>query len=221
MKHQNGSKKRREETREKIVQKAVELFSQKGYHQTQVMDVVKGIGISAGTFYNYFKNKKDLFEQVAKENFKQLRISLYEMRGEYDLQSEKNIISKRLNQTYSAFFDYIEKYPNQFLMLMRSEYEVTNEKDTHGGGILKQFSKDIAEEIQSWIDRGLAKELNPLITSHITVGMASRLAIAYITEENFSKQEAVKMLSDFSTSALYPYLTELGRQYQQDPQSRN
>lgn len=33
---------------------------------------------------------------------------------------------------------------------------------------------------------------------------AFRLAIAYITEENFSKQEAVKMLSDLSTSSCIP-----------------
>ena len=58
------SEKRREETRDRIIAAACDLFSKHGYHNTQVMDIVKAVGMSAGTFYNHFKDKRDLFEQT-------------------------------------------------------------------------------------------------------------------------------------------------------------
>jgi len=53
--------KKRQYTRDMIIEAAEELFSQHGYHNTQIMDIVKAVGMSAGTFYNYFKDKRDLF----------------------------------------------------------------------------------------------------------------------------------------------------------------
>lgn len=53
-----GSEKRKEETREKIISAACELFSKYGYHNTQVMDIVKAVGMSAGTFYNHSLTRK-------------------------------------------------------------------------------------------------------------------------------------------------------------------
>jgi len=40
------------------------LFSQYGYRDVSVDDVVKSAGISTGSFYNYFESKEDLYGQV-------------------------------------------------------------------------------------------------------------------------------------------------------------
>ena len=37
------------------------LFSEKGYHDTKVSDIVKEAGVAQGTFYLYFESKADLF----------------------------------------------------------------------------------------------------------------------------------------------------------------
>jgi AcrR family transcriptional regulator len=60
--------KRRADIREVIVDAARELFSRKGYHNTQVTDIIRFVGMSANTFYAHFKDKKELFEEVATGN---------------------------------------------------------------------------------------------------------------------------------------------------------
>lgn len=64
------------EKRDKIVESALKLFEQKGYHSTKVSDIVKDAGMAQGTFYLYFKSKEDLFRSVAEECLKEIVVAL-------------------------------------------------------------------------------------------------------------------------------------------------
>ena len=54
----------REETREALLAAARQIFSQKGYHGTNVSDIVAAVGMAQGSFYNYFRNKKAIFRDI-------------------------------------------------------------------------------------------------------------------------------------------------------------
>lgn len=56
------SKKRKpEETREKILDVAFQMFKEKGYEKTTILDIVKGLeGLTRGAFYHHFKSKEDV-----------------------------------------------------------------------------------------------------------------------------------------------------------------
>jgi AcrR family transcriptional regulator len=58
---------RREQTRARLLDAAKELFSEHGYHRTQVMDIVTRARVSAGTFYRYFDHKAGMFFAIADE----------------------------------------------------------------------------------------------------------------------------------------------------------
>ncbi|MGM0418929.1 MAG: TetR/AcrR family transcriptional regulator [Thermodesulfobacteriota bacterium] len=52
------------DTRGKIISAAKELFAEKGYSATSIREIAKKSGLSLGNFYNYFKNKEELFKQT-------------------------------------------------------------------------------------------------------------------------------------------------------------
>lgn len=56
------------EIREKIIQAAIESFSQTGYDRTKMEDIAKRLGLSKGTIYLYFKSKEDLFLAICEYN---------------------------------------------------------------------------------------------------------------------------------------------------------
>lgn len=58
---------RRDHTRAKLLDAAKDLFSQYGYHHTQVLDIVTRARVSAGTFYRYFDDKQGIFFAIAEE----------------------------------------------------------------------------------------------------------------------------------------------------------
>jgi AcrR family transcriptional regulator len=50
-----------QETRERILEAAVNVFASKGYHDTKVDDIVAESNTSKGSFYFYFPSKQDIF----------------------------------------------------------------------------------------------------------------------------------------------------------------
>ncbi|WP_078325375.1 TetR/AcrR family transcriptional regulator [Mycobacteroides salmoniphilum] len=52
------------EMRQEILDAAFACFAEQGYHATGVADIAGRIGIGHGTFYRYFKSKRDIIEHV-------------------------------------------------------------------------------------------------------------------------------------------------------------
>jgi AcrR family transcriptional regulator len=50
-----------QQVRDRIIQAAVTVFSEKGYHRATISDVVRRSGLSVGAIYTHFKNKEALF----------------------------------------------------------------------------------------------------------------------------------------------------------------
>ena len=57
----------RQARREQVLRHAKRIFARKGYHRTNVADIIGRARIARGTFYLYFQNKKDLFEVLLEE----------------------------------------------------------------------------------------------------------------------------------------------------------
>jgi AcrR family transcriptional regulator len=54
----------REEKRKHIMDVALELFANEGYHSTSISMIAKKAGISKGLMYNYFDSKEDLILSI-------------------------------------------------------------------------------------------------------------------------------------------------------------
>ena len=51
-------------TREKIIQHALLLFAQKGYHAVSVQEIARAVGIRAPSLYNHFDSKRAIFDAI-------------------------------------------------------------------------------------------------------------------------------------------------------------
>ncbi len=64
---------KRETRRAHILQTALEVFAENGYHQTRVSDIIEAAGIARGTFYLYFESKSAIFLELLDHLLVQLR----------------------------------------------------------------------------------------------------------------------------------------------------
>ncbi len=76
-----------EDRKTSILRCAKTLFSESGYHNTQISDIVKLAKIARGTIYQYFKNKDDVFITLLKGFFEQWNKVLVERDNTLDLTS--------------------------------------------------------------------------------------------------------------------------------------
>ncbi len=64
--------KRSQEKKEKIKNVAIKLFSEKGYHNVSTNEIAKNASISIGTLYNYFSDKKAIYDELVGDLYTQI-----------------------------------------------------------------------------------------------------------------------------------------------------
>lgn len=201
---------RKAETRDIIIMAARKVFSEKGYHKSQIADIVKAAGISTGSIYAHFKDKRDLFEQISRVNLENLRARLNELR-QTTLPGDVRDRVQRWKQTYSTFFDYVDANPEQILMVVRGGFGVDENHDASLWDYINLFASDIADDFRKWHQLGFIKGGNPHLLGHIIIGMCMHVAHSYLVDKQFSRNEAINNLMALNHAMFSIYLTEKGR----------
>ena len=59
----------RKQKKELILESALELFAENGFHVTSISQIAKKAGISKGLIYNYFESKTEILSEIIKIGF--------------------------------------------------------------------------------------------------------------------------------------------------------
>jgi AcrR family transcriptional regulator len=94
-----------------VINKAHQLFIEKGFQATSIQDILDFSGISKGTFYKYFSSKSELLIAIYKATFKQLQKERNELligKSPSDIevfikQIELQMISNRKNKLIALY----------------------------------------------------------------------------------------------------------------------
>jgi len=98
-------------TKEAIVRAAMKLFSEKGYHQTNTKEIAAAAGVSTGSFYSYFVDKKAVFIDAlhvyAEEIMVRIEVSMSEINFETLGRAELILhLIDSLLESHKAFIGY-------------------------------------------------------------------------------------------------------------------
>ena len=55
---------KQEDTKQVILEKALELFSAKGYDSVSMDEIAKAVGVKAPSLYNHFSGKRAIFDAI-------------------------------------------------------------------------------------------------------------------------------------------------------------
>ena len=78
-------------TRERILQKADQLFYEGGFESTSLADIAGVVGISRGNFYHHFKTKDEILDGVILRRMETTRAMLDKWAAENDSPAERII----------------------------------------------------------------------------------------------------------------------------------
>ncbi len=73
-----------------ILDTALELFAEKGYHQTSINDISKKAGISKGLLYNYFEGKDEVLRSIIRTGYNAAYSNL-DLNGDHTLARDEFI----------------------------------------------------------------------------------------------------------------------------------
>ena len=175
-----------QEVRDRILTAALRVFSEKGYHNATIADVVRESGLSVGAIYTYFTGKDELIrlscDQIATQGLDQLGQRL----GPATTTAERMAIAVRL---YVESIDEYEGAPGQITLLqawaeadreptVREMLSARRERLVGAGRYI--LAQGVATgELPSWIDvdtvtRGFLALLDGLMLQRVEAGGAYR-----------------------------------------------
>ena len=114
--------KRSIERKEKIKKAALNLFAKKGINGTSSNEIARRAGVSIGTFYSYFENKRTLFLEILKEHLKAFVTDVYSLKTDETISIQDNI-RQHINKAF-AVFDRHPSFHKEALVLKFSDKEV-------------------------------------------------------------------------------------------------
>jgi AcrR family transcriptional regulator len=78
----------RQEKSKLILDTALELFAERGYHQTSISDITRKAGISKGLVYNYFESKEKILQSIIQTGYDAAYSNL-DLNGDHSLAKEE------------------------------------------------------------------------------------------------------------------------------------
>jgi len=114
--------KRSMERKVRIKEAARELFAAKGINGTSSNEIAKHAGVSIGTFYSYYGNKRDLFLEILREHLKTFITDIYPPQPDYSIDLRDNI--RELILKAFSVFDQHPSFHKEALVLKFSDPDV-------------------------------------------------------------------------------------------------
>lgn len=145
-----------------LIEAAAELFAERGYDETRIVDIVERAGVAKGLFYWYFENKEALFRDLVQEN----RLRLRRAQGDaIDLDAEP---LRRIRQGAEASVAYMSSHAHFFSLI-----EVEN-LDKKFADVLRQGTEVHATDVSAIVAEGIAdgtiRDEDPLLLAYGVIG---------------------------------------------------
>jgi AcrR family transcriptional regulator len=152
-----------EERKQQLLDCAAQLFAERGYAETRILDIVRQAGVAKGLFYWYFENKEQLFRELADE----IRLRLRRSQGEaIDLTAdpltrirqgaESSVRFMAINAPFFALLE-VESSDRRFTDVLRAGTDV--------------HVSDVAALIREGIEAGLIRDEDPVLLARGVVGV--------------------------------------------------
>ncbi len=181
--------KKRELVEAELLRIATGCFTQSGYHETTLDDIVSLVGISRVTFYTYFESKAALLTAIFTRSLENYRATLEELLARPLSRPEK------IRQVMAHQIASITTDQPLFRLLFREEANLPPETVRVVEKMQQEVDLLIENEIRNGIERGEVINENPRLLMHAFTGMCNWLYRWYQPGGEITPEEIVRVFS--------------------------
>ncbi|HKK42818.1 MAG TPA: helix-turn-helix domain-containing protein [Bacteroidales bacterium] len=183
----------REERKALIIETALELFADEGYHNTTISKIAARAGISKGLLYNYFESKEALLSEVLNKSTEEITMYfdpnkdgyLSEEEFEWFIRKIFDVVREKLT-FWRFFYQLLMQKEVRGFMLQYNESPVNSLNQIYTGSGL-EFMKKMTDMITAYFMRKKDKnppEYDPVLEMHMFIYTVEGFAMltAYMDE---------------------------------------
>jgi AcrR family transcriptional regulator len=176
---------RSEETRAKIIESAIRLFSTRGYNAASVDDVCKEAGISKGAFYHHFESKQALFLALLDGWLQTIDTAI---------EASRDRTAPETFMLITEAFPYIFATAGEGLpMFLEFWLQASRDEKIWQASIApyRRYHKYFTSLIKKGVEEGSFVEVNPELTSRMVISTAMGLLLQSLMDPKGAKWEKV------------------------------
>jgi len=186
-----------EERRAAILEAALAVFAERGYHASSIDDIAREGGISKALIYEHFVSKQDLYAELLEQHAGVLFSVLAEPISEAGRSA-----SARLAIGFDAFYGFVEEHRVAWRMLFR---EAT---DPEAVAVLDRVTAEVTAFVAGLIaedpgsrrrdDDEETREHGVQVVAQLLVGAVQGLATWWEEHQELPRERIVEMTMDFA-----------------------
>jgi len=180
----------KEKRRRQIRSAALKVFVEKGFQQTRIQDITNAAGVSTGTFYIYYKTKRELFLDVIDD------MTMFMVKALEEAATEDSDILRGAISTAKFYLDNYASFAgviNQFRGMMTSGEPSVKHKFLE---LHNKLADPIIRQIRVAIKKGLIRDLDPELLASAMMGVVEFLSFRVTYDENRTSSESISFMVD-------------------------
>jgi len=183
--------------RQAILEAARRVFAKLGYEATNVRDIIRETELAAGTFYNYFKSKEEVFQALASSSAARFRPHLKDVRAKADN------FEDFIRGAFRAYFQFLSDENSDAISMGAPHMALIGVRaDTPE---MQAIFEEIRADIEAMLVKGAAKRVDAEYLTASAIGIARDLGDHMLQRRPVD----VEAVTDFATSLVISGITGL------------
>lgn len=184
-------------TKEKILEAAIKVFSERGYHATRVDDIAEESQTSKGSIYFYFKSKQDIFLGLI-----HIFIDLLEKRVQRSISADGHGGAEQLSQTLTEIIRLFKQYRSLAKIVLIQAVGLGETFEDQRRLLIDKFTRIVQSRLDRSIEDGSIPSIDSAIVARLWVGAMVEVVVHWIFTPDFDLESKIPDMNEFFLNSI-------------------
>jgi TetR/AcrR family fatty acid metabolism transcriptional regulator len=183
----------RDKRRKQLLNAATRVFARKGYWSASIADIIQAAGVARGTFYLYFRSKRDVFLAIA-DNYRdeQQRFTQQSGAGQAPLTPDNS--RARIRADFLGWLEFYRRNLDAANIVLRDATRIDPSAVRKREKLRQAFRSNLAKNVARLQEAGIYhRKVSPELAAHFLVGMFDEIAATCLQR---ARKEDLAQLAD-------------------------
>jgi AcrR family transcriptional regulator len=152
--------------KERILEAALEIFSQKGFHPATTDEIAERAGVGKGTLYRYFETKDKLFAELVR-----LRLEELEIRAGSVMDGHDDVLTM-ISKYIRVYFEFFDGNQRLFRLIVQEQLELGEHSVEEYFRKVMRAIPHLKRKVYEGTQQGILKDVDFQTVFYGTMGFA-------------------------------------------------
>ena len=184
----------KEQNRAAIEAAAWEVFCTIGLDAASIRDIVNRSGVSAGTFYNYFRTKEAIFEELSQQVLERIRTETRAARA------KATNLDEFLSLSCQSYLDLLQSIDGALPLIDRNQHHIRSQ--IYSSSAVSGLAEDLEQELRQFLPTGAMSRQERLLAASIIIAASAETVFRASRLPGPSLKQMRDFLTKFMTKGL-------------------